>query len=94
MCQYPTCDKTIYHKNISNFFLRYPSIHLGNTLLVDDMPYRTYLNPSSNAIFVESYEDVLRKENYFLKTLLSYYKIFITLGLLFPPLWNSILLGP
>jgi hypothetical protein len=53
-----THDKLVYHKNISNFFTRNLDTHLGNTLLVDDMPYRTCLNPPCNAIFVESYEHV------------------------------------
>jgi len=29
----------IYHKNLSNFFPKYPNTHLGNTLLVNNMPY-------------------------------------------------------
>jgi hypothetical protein len=58
------------------------------------MAYKTCTNPPFNAIFVESYEDLLREENYFLKTLSRIYSFFITLGLVFPPLWNSILLGP
>jgi hypothetical protein len=48
----PTCDEIIYHKNLSNFFPSYLNTHLGNTLLVDNMPYRTYLNPPFNAIFL------------------------------------------
>jgi hypothetical protein len=51
-----THDKLIYHKNLFDFSPRYPNIHLGNTLLVNNTPYKTYLNPPSNAIFVESYE--------------------------------------
>jgi hypothetical protein len=61
-------DKLIYHKNIS-FFPRYPNTHLGNTLLVDNTPYRTYLNLLSNAIFVESYEYVPKEDNYLMKIL-------------------------
>jgi hypothetical protein len=28
-----THDKLIYHKNLSDFFPKYPNTHLGNTLL-------------------------------------------------------------
>ncbi len=63
-----THDKLIYHKNIFDFFPRYLDTHLGNTLLVDDTPYRNCLNPPSNAIFVESYEYVPKEDNYFMKT--------------------------
>jgi hypothetical protein len=63
-----THDKLIYPNNISNFFLKYLDIHLGNTLLVNDTPYRTYMNPPSNAIFVESYEYMPKEDNYLIKT--------------------------
>ncbi len=36
---YLTHDKIIYHKNLSNFFPKYLNTHLGNTLLVNNMPY-------------------------------------------------------
>jgi hypothetical protein len=45
--------------------------HLGNTLLVDNMPYRTYLNLPFNAIFVKSYEYVPKQDNYLMKILLQ-----------------------
>jgi hypothetical protein len=67
-----THDKLIYHKNIFDFLPKYHDIHFGNTLLVDDMPYKTYLNPPSNAIFVESYEYMPKEDNYLMKTLLPY----------------------
>ncbi len=76
----PTNDKVIYHKNLFDFFPRYLNIHLGNTLLVDDMPYRTCLNPPSNAIFVESYKDLPKENNYFTKTFLLYLKSFHYFG--------------
>ncbi len=43
-----------------------------NTLLVDDKPYRTYLNMPFNAIFVESYEYAPKENNYLMKNLFSY----------------------
>jgi len=54
----PIYDTKIYHKNHSNFFPKHHSVHLGNTLLVDDMPYKTCQNPPFNVIFIESYEDM------------------------------------
>ncbi len=77
-------DKLIYHNNISNFFPRYLDTHLGNTLLVNDTPYRTYMNPPSNAIFVESYEYMPKEDNYVMKTLLPYLKIPSLLWLIVP----------
>jgi hypothetical protein len=65
-------DKIIYHKNLFDFFLRYLNIHLGNTLLVNDMPYKTCLNLPFNAIFVVSYEYAPKDDNYLMKTFLSY----------------------
>jgi hypothetical protein len=67
-----TYDKLIYHKYLSDFFPRYPNTHLGNTLLVDDKPYKTWLNSSFNAIFVESYEYMPKEHNYLIKTFLPY----------------------
>jgi len=60
----------------------YPSTHLGNTLLVDDTPYRTYQNPPFNVIFIEYYEDVPKEDNYLLKTFLPYFKKFHYSGLI------------
>jgi hypothetical protein len=62
----PTLNKIIYHKNLSDFFPRYPNNHLGNALLVDDTPYKTCQNPPYNVIFVESYKDVDEEDNYLL----------------------------
>ncbi len=65
----PFLTNVFYHKNLYDFFPRYFSTHLRNTLLVDDMPYKTYQNPPFNAIFIESYKEVLKEDNYFLRTL-------------------------
>ncbi len=69
---HPSFDKKIYHKNLFDFFPRYSSTHFKNTLLVDNTLYRTYQNPPFNAIFIESQEDVLEKDNYLMKILLLY----------------------
>jgi hypothetical protein len=67
-----THNELVYHKNLYEFFVRYPNTHLGNTLLVDDAPYRTYLNLPFNAIFIESYEYTPKEDNYLMKTIFPY----------------------
>ncbi len=71
-----THDKLIYHNNLFDFFPRYLNTHLGNTLLVDDTFYKTYLNLPFNAIFVESFEYVPKEDNYLMKILLPYLEFF------------------
>jgi len=58
------------------FSPRYPNTHLGNTLLVDNTLYKTYLNLPFNAIFIKSYEDMPKEDNYLMKTLLPYLEFF------------------
>jgi hypothetical protein len=48
------------------------------------MPYISCLNLPFNAIFVESYEYVLKEDNYRMKALLSYSKFFQYFGLNVP----------
>jgi len=67
-----THDKTIYHENLFDFFHTYHNTQLGNTLLEDDMPYKTCLNLPFNAIFVECYEDLPKEDYYLMKTLFMY----------------------
>ncbi len=62
----------------------YPSTHLGNTLLVDDTPYRTCQNLPFNVIFIKYHEDVPKEDNYFLKAFLPYLKFFHYSGLSVP----------
>ncbi len=50
-------DKIIYHKKKIGFFLKYLYIQLGNTLLVDNMPYKCCKNLAFNIIFFHSYEE-------------------------------------
>ncbi len=89
-----TYDRLIYHQNLSDFFPQYFNTCLGNTLLVDDTPYRTCLNLPFNAIFIESSEYMLKEDNYLMKTFLSYLEFLHNYGLSVPPLWSSILLVP
>lgn len=62
----------IKHKNLFYFFPKYLSTHLGNTLLLNNTPYKTYLNPPFNAIFVEFYEDLPKEDNCFMKIFFPY----------------------
>ncbi len=39
--------------------------------MVNDTLYRTYLSPPFNAIFVESYENLPKEDNYLMKTFLQ-----------------------
>jgi len=69
---------------IGTFFIkipRYISTHLGNTFLVDDTSYNTCLKMAFNAIFVESYEDLPKEDNYFMKTFLAYLEFLHYFGL-------------
>jgi len=50
-------NKSIFHKNLDIFFSTYPYTHLGNTLLVDDMPYKSMFNVPYNPIFLELFHD-------------------------------------
>jgi hypothetical protein len=58
--RWPTHDTKNYHKNHLDFSRKYYSAHLGNTLLVDNTPYKTCQNFPFNVIFIESYKDVLK----------------------------------
>jgi len=73
---HPIRDKSIYHKNLSNFFPMYLDTHLGNTLWEDNMPYKTFLNPPINAIFVEAYKDLPKEDNYLIKFYFFVFKVF------------------
>ncbi len=88
-----THDKLIYHKILFDFFLRYFDTHLGNTLLVDDMPHKTYLNSPFDAIFVKSYEYMLKEYNYLMKTILSYLEFFHYFKLCVPTFVELYLFG-
>jgi hypothetical protein len=48
------------------------------------MPYRTYLNPPFNAIFVESYEYTPKEDNYLMKIFFPYLEFFHNFGLNVP----------
>jgi len=48
------------------------------------MPYKTCLNPPFNAIFVESYEDLPKEDNYFMNTFFLYLEFLHYSGLNLP----------
>jgi hypothetical protein len=48
------------------------------------MPYKTCLNLPFNAIFLKSYEDVPKEDNYLMKIFLPYLKFFHYSGLNVP----------
>jgi hypothetical protein len=54
-------DKSIFCKNLNIFFSTFPYTHVGNTLLIDDVPYKIMFNGSYSAIFLESFGNVRGK---------------------------------
>jgi hypothetical protein len=79
-------DKLIFHKNLDIFFFTFPYIHVGN-MFVGDMPYKSMFNDMYNAIFVESFDDLNREDQYSLGFVFLYnWKVFIHLDMMFPPL--------
>jgi hypothetical protein len=46
-------EKPILHKNLDVFFSKSPNTHVGNTLLIDDTPYKSVFNDLCSAIFLE-----------------------------------------
>jgi hypothetical protein len=76
-----------HHKNISNkitknfgshptWFLAQlimnPPIHTGNTLLVDDMSYKSMFNEPYSAIILEFFDGLCGENHYFLETIFPY----------------------
>ncbi len=44
-------NTSIFHKNLDIFFSMYLYVHIGNMLLIDDMPYNSLFNKLFGAIF-------------------------------------------
>jgi hypothetical protein len=65
-------EKLVFHKNLNVFFLRFLDTHVGNILLIDDMPYKSIFNDSCSAIFLESFESSHRDGDYLLFIVLPY----------------------
>jgi hypothetical protein len=49
--------KHVFHKFFDVFFSRFVDTHARNTLLIDDMPYKSMYNDSCSAIFLKSFDD-------------------------------------
>jgi len=67
-------DKSIFHKNLNVIFSTFPYTHAGNTLLIDDVPYKIMFNSSYSAIFLESFGGVCGENWYFLGFVLPYFE--------------------
>jgi hypothetical protein len=43
-------DKLVFHKNLFDFFVQFPSVTFENTLLIDYTPHKSFFNPPFSAI--------------------------------------------
>jgi hypothetical protein len=69
----------------------YRYTYVGNTLLVNNAPYKNMFNESYNTIFLEySFDDLRGEDNYLLGHVLPYLKSFIYLNMVFPHMYNTI----
>jgi hypothetical protein len=69
--------KPIFHKNFDVFFNKHLGIHLGNTLLINEMLYKNVFNESFNAIFLKSFDMPNKNPNdYFIFIILPYLEHF------------------
>jgi len=50
-------DEPIFQRNPDDFLKTYPYTHVGNTLLIDNMPYKNMFNSPYNTIFLESFNN-------------------------------------
>jgi hypothetical protein len=64
--------KPSFHKNLNGFFLMYPYIHVGNTLLVNNNPYKNMFNELYSAILLESFDSLHGEDNYLLGTIFPF----------------------
>ncbi len=65
-------DKLIFHNNLDIFFYVYLYIHVGNTMFIDNMPYKSMFNGPYSAIFLESFDGHCGEYEYLLGTILLY----------------------
>jgi hypothetical protein len=63
-------EKPIFHKKLDVFFSKFPNTHVGNTLLVDDTPYKFIFNDLCSAIFLELFEGVHSDGDYLFSTVI------------------------
>jgi len=62
--------KPVFHKNLNAFFSVFPSTNYENTLLIDDMPYKSLFNPPFDAIFFERFYGSQTDGEYLFRTVL------------------------
>jgi hypothetical protein len=65
-------DKPIFHKNLDVLFFAYLYTHTGNTLLVDNTPYKNMFNGPYNAIFLDSFDGYYGEDHYLLGLVFPY----------------------
>ncbi len=64
--------KLVFQQNLDVFFSRFSNTHVGNTLLVDDTPYKFIFNDLCSAIFLEPWEGLCSDGDYLLSIVLLY----------------------
>jgi hypothetical protein len=65
-------NKPIFHKNLDVFFSTFPYTRTGNTLLIDDAPYKSKFNNIYNSIFLKSFDGLHGEDQCLLRYVLSY----------------------
>ncbi len=68
-------------KNQMTFFGVFPSTKYENTLLVNDMPYKSLFNLPFNAIFLETFYKSQVDGDYLLKTVFLYLEALHSFGM-------------
>jgi hypothetical protein len=48
----------IFHKNLGIFFSTFPYTDVGNTLFIDNTPYKNMFIGLYNAIFLDSFDNI------------------------------------
>jgi len=72
--------KPIFHKNLDVFFSKFPNTHVGNTLLVDDTPYKSIFNDLCTGILLELFEGACNDGDYLFSTVFPYLVSFHSYG--------------
>ncbi len=65
-------NKPIFHKNLFDFFVQFPSMMFKNTLLIDYMLHKSLFNLPFSAIFFEMLYGSHTDTNYLLQTVFPY----------------------
>jgi hypothetical protein len=65
-------NKPIFHKNLNVFFSTFPYTHAGNTLLINDAPYKSMFNNLYSATFLESFDGLHGEDQCLLGFVLPY----------------------